>query len=213
MKKADNNIKKVILKVPSRYHLDVMDIQKMDLKCVGGGGIGVAIDMHCLISLEVIDENDDIIVCKKKTLVKYYLDLMRNVLNIKKYFKVNGEFDKRYESHNGMGSNAMIQTGIVYGMNYLCGNPLSNSELISLLQKNYFEEENDEITNMVYCSGVGNNTILFGGLCFIDDKGKLIYSQNIPNDFKLITILGLPDTASAQQSGWQWYRSLLQTGK
>lgn len=56
------------------------------------------------------------------------------------------------------------------------------------MQKNYYEEENGKITNIVYCSGVGNNTILFGGLCFIDDKGKLIYSQNIPNNFKLITI-------------------------
>lgn len=187
MKKDDNNIKKVLLKVPSRYHLDVMDIQKMDLKHVGGGGIGVAIDMDCLISLEVIND-DDIIVCKKKALVKYYLDLMRKVLNIKKYFKVCGEFDKRYVSHNGMGSNAMIQTGIVYGINYLCGAPLSNSELITLLQKNYYEEENGEITNRVYCSGVGNNTILFGGLCFIDENGQLIYSKNIPNDFKLITM-------------------------
>lgn len=190
MKKDDNNIKKkkVILKVPSRYHLDVMDIQKMDLKRVGGGGIGVAINMHCLITIEIIEENDDIILSKKKTLIKYYLDLMREVLNIKKYFKVSGEFDKRYGSHNGMGSNAMIQTGIVYGINYLCGEPLSNSELITLLQKNYYEEENGEITNRVYCSGVGNNTILFGGLCFIDENGKLIYSKNIPSNFKLITI-------------------------
>lgn len=190
MKKDDDNIKKkkVILKVPSRYHLDVMDIQKMDLKHVGGGGIGVAINMHCLITIEVINENEDIILSKKKTLVKYYLDLMRKILNIKRYFKVCGEFDKRYESHNGMGSNAMIQTGIAYGINYLCGMPLSNFELITLLQKNYYEEENGKITNIVYCSGVGNNTILFGGLCFIDDKGKLIYSQNIPNNFKLITI-------------------------
>lgn len=190
MKKDVNNIKKkkVVLKVPSRYHLDVMDIQKMDLKHVGGGGIGVAIDMSCLISLEAIDENNDIIVCKKKTLVKYYLDLMRKILNINISFKVICEFDRRYESHNGMGSNAMIQTGIVYGMNYLCGGPLTNLELISLLQKNYYEEENGEITNRVYCTGVGNNTILFGGLCFVDGKGQLIYSKNIPNDFKLITL-------------------------
>lgn len=180
--------KKVKLKIPSRYHIDVMDIQKMHIGKVGGGGIGIGINMNCYVSLEFVEENEDIIICKKKKLVKYYLDLMRSVLHINQHFKITEDMDERYESHNGMGSNVMIQNSIVYGINYLYGCPLSKLELISLLRAHYIEEEYGHIMDKVYCSGVGNNTIMFGGLCFIDENGELIFNKIIPESFKVITM-------------------------
>ena len=38
----NNKAKKVYVKVPARFHLDVMDIQKLEESKIGGGGIGIA---------------------------------------------------------------------------------------------------------------------------------------------------------------------------
>lgn len=184
----NNKYKRIKLKVPSRYSFDIMNIHKTNLKEIGGGGIAMAIDLECNIELEIINECNDIIRCKKEKLVKFYLNLMRRVLGINEHFRIIVNFDSRIKSHNGMGSNAIVQTGIVYGINYMYGNLLSKKQLVSLIQKNNVEEENNEITNDVYCLGIGNNTIMFGGLCFIDENGELIYNKVVPDNWKLITV-------------------------
>lgn len=181
-----NTIKKSVkIRVPARLHIDVMDIQNLNIGRVGGGGIGVAIDMSSYITIKVIESKEDIINSKKDKLVKYILDLMREVSKIKEHFKVDCNFDTKLKTHNGMGSNAILQMGIAFGVNYIYDKPLTNHQLIEIIQKNYCEEEEKHIIKDVYCSGVAHNTIIFGGICFIDDKGKLIYSKKLPQNVKV----------------------------
>lgn len=162
-----------------------MNIQKLEEGKVGGGGIGIAIDCKLNMSVEIIDSKTDIIESIKPNLMKFYIELLRNYLKFDERFHVICKADNELKTHGGMGSNALVQLGISYAINYLMGNPLTESKLIKLLQDNYFEEENGIVTNHVFCSGVAHNTVIYGGVCFVSDEGELIYSKKLPGDVEI----------------------------
>lgn len=87
-----------------------------------------------------------------------------------------------------MGSNALVQLGLAYSINYLMQRPLTEKKLINFLHENYYEEENGNVTNKVYCSGVAHNTSLYGGVCFVSEDGDLIFNKALPTDVK-VTVL------------------------
>lgn len=180
--------KKVKVRVPSRLHIDVMDDRELKVGKVGGGGIGLAVDMSSFITIEIIKGEKDQIVSKKDKLVEYILDLMRTVLNVDAHFKVAYEGDSRLKEHGGMASNASLQMGIAYGVNYLFESKLTDEELITIIQENYCEQEGEILTKEVFTSGVADNAVLYGGLCFVDKMGKLIYSKKLPDNLKVALI-------------------------
>lgn len=177
--------KKVIVEVPARFHMDVMNIQKLEEGKVGGGGIGVAINWKLNMSVEIIDSKTDVIKSIKPNLVQFYIDLLRNHLNFNERFYVECKTDNNLKTHSGMGSNALVQIGIVYAINYLMKKPLNEKNLIKLLQDNYCEEENGIVTNRVFCSGVAHNTMIYGGVCFVSEEGRLIYSKKLPEEVEI----------------------------
>lgn len=185
MFEISNYYKKISLKIPARLHLDVMNIQKLHEGKVGGGGIGIAIKCNLYISVEVIRAEKDIIESIKPNLVKFYLDLIRKYLNIDKKFYVICKVDKELKAHGGMGSNALVQLGVVYSINYLFNNPLNEAQLIDFLHQNYYEDDNGIVTNKVFCSGVSHNTMLYGGVCFVLEDGEVIYHKELPSDVKV----------------------------
>lgn len=178
----EKNNRKVIVKVPARFHIDVMNIQKLEEGKVGGGGIGIAIDCKLTMSVEIIDSKTDIIESIKPNLVQFYIELLREHLKFDARFYVKCQTDNELKTHGGMGSNALVQLGIAYAINYLMKKPLSEKELIKLLQNNYFEEENGIVTNHVFCSGVAHNTVVYGGVCFVSEEGELIYNKKLPKE-------------------------------
>lgn len=188
MKSKDSNIKKVSVRLPARLHIDVMNIQKLHEGKVGGGGIGVAINCNFIMNAEIIENEYDIIESIKPNLVKFYIELFRKHLNIKYRFRVKCEPSENLKSHGGMGSNALVQLGLAYSINYLIGKPLTDKEVIEFLHKNYYEEDNGNITNKVYCSGVAHNTSLYGGVCFVSEDGDLIFNKALPIDVKVAII-------------------------
>ena len=119
------NNKKVNIKVPARFHIDVMNIQKLEEGKVGGGGIGIAIGCNLNIYAETIESENDVIESNKPKLVKFYIELLRNYLKFNKRFYIRCQTDKELKSHSGMGSNALIQIGIIYAVNYLMERPLN----------------------------------------------------------------------------------------
>ena len=185
MFEISNYYKKISIKIPARLHLDVMNIQKLHEGKVGGGGIGIAIKCNLSISVEVIRTEKDIIESIKPNLVKLYLDLIRKYLNIDKKFHVICKADKELKAHGGMGSNALIQLGIVYSINSLFNNPLNDIQLLDFLHQNYYEDDKGIVTNKVFCSGVAHNTMLYGGVCFVSEDGEIIYHKELPNDVKV----------------------------
>lgn len=178
----NNKAKKVYVTVPARFHMDVMDIQKLEESKVGGGGIGIAVDCKLNMSVEIIDNNIDIIESIKLNLIKFYIELLRNYLKFDLRFHVICRPDNGLKVHGGMGSNALLQLGITYAINNLVGNPLTQIELINFLLDNYFEEEKGIITNHVFCSGVAHNTAVYGGICFVSAEGRLIYNKKLPKN-------------------------------
>ena len=185
MFEISNYYKKISLKIPARLHLDVMNIQKLHEGKIGGGGIGIAIKCNLYISVEVIRAEKDIIESIKPNLVKFYLDLIRKYLNIDKKFHVICKVDKELKAHGGMGSNALVQLGVIYSINSLFNNPLNEAQLIDFLHQNYYEDDNGIVTNKVFCSGVAHNTMLYGGVCFVSEDGQIIYHKELPSHVKV----------------------------
>lgn len=180
--------KNVVLRIPARIDLDLLNVGRVQLGKFGGGGIGLALDVNSYVKISVVDGNVDIINCNNVEIVQFYLNMIRKNLGIDSYFMVDFNFDKRIKLHDGMGLNAQIQIAIFYGINYLCGNVLSKEKLLELLQNNYYEEENGKITKEVYCTGIAHHTILNGGICFVDEDGSLIYKKTVSNSMKLIRV-------------------------
>lgn len=185
MLKMKEYYKKVSIRIPARIHLDVMDIQKMEEGKVGGGGIGIAIKNNLYMYVEVEKNEKDIIESIKPNLIEFYLNLIRKHLNINQKFHVICKSDKELKSHSGMGLNALIQMGVLYSINSLLNYPLNNTQMLELLNGNYYEEDNGILTNKVFCSGVAHNTILYGGMCFVSGAGKLIYHKRLPQNVKI----------------------------
>lgn len=188
MTSKEKNVKKVSVKLPARLHIDVMNIQKLYEGKVGGGGIGIAINCNFIMHVEIIESKYDIIESIKPNLVKFYIDLFRKHLNINSRFRVKCKTSENLKSHSGMGSNALVQLGLAYSINCLMQKPLTEKELINFLHENYYEEENGNITNKVYCSGVAHNTSLYGGVCFVSEDGDLIFNKALPTDVKIAIV-------------------------
>ena len=177
--------KKVTIKIPSRFHIDVMNIQKLEEGKVGGGGIGIAIGCNLNIYAEMIESEKDVIESNKPNLVRFYIELLRNYLKFNKKFYIRCQTDKELKSHSGMGLNALIQIGTTYAVNHLMERPLTEKELMIFLKDNYFEEENGVITRDVFCTGVVHNTSIHGGICFISEEGNLLYSKKMPKNVEI----------------------------
>ena len=167
--------KKISIKIPARIHLDVMNIKKMNEGKVGGGGIGIAIRRNVCMSVEVEKTGQDIIESIKPKLVRFYLNLIRQHLNMDTRFHIIFKPSNELKTHSGMGSNALIQMGVIYSINNLLNCPLNDTQMLELLNENYYEEDNGILTNKVFCSGVAHNTMLYGGVCFVSEDGKMIY--------------------------------------
>ena len=178
--------KKIKIKIPSRLHMSLMDVQRLQRGQIGGGGIGIAINRNLIITLEVIESDSDEIVSNKSELIRYSLNIMRDKLHICEHFKVECSFDSAIIPHSGMGSNALIQTGTMYGINCMYGSKISIEKLIDIMHENYCEEEEEIIKRKVFCSGVAHNTFLRGGICFVDELGKFIYNYKLPENYKII---------------------------
>ena len=145
--------KKISIKIPARIHLDVMNIKKMNEGKVGGGGIGIAIRRNVCMSVEVEKTGQDIIESIKPKLVRFYLNLIRQHLNMDTRFHIIFKPSNELKTHSGMGSNALIQMGVIYSINNLLNCPLNDTQMLELLNENYYEEDNGILTNKVFCSG------------------------------------------------------------
>ena len=177
--------KKISIKIPARIHLDVMNIKKMNEGKVGGGGIGIAIRRNVCMSVEVEKTGQDIIESIKPKLVRFYLNLIRQHLNMDTRFHIIFKPSNELKTHSGMGSNALIQMGVIYSINNLLNCPLNDTQMLELLNENYYEEDNGILTNKVFCSGVAHNTMLYGGVCFVSEDGKMIYHKRLPPSVKV----------------------------
>lgn len=178
------NNKKVNIKVPARFHIDVMNIQKLEEGKVGGGGIGIAIGCNLNIYAETIESENDVIESNKPKLVKFYIELLRNYLKFNKRFYIRCQTDKELKSHSE-GSECTYPNRNNICSKLFNGRPLNEKELMNFLKDNYFEEENGVITRDVFVTGVAHNTSIHGGICFISEEGILLYSKKMPKNIDI----------------------------
>lgn len=188
LNKTYNNIKIkneiATVQVPARLHVSIMNPHKMILENLGGGGLGLGLDMNNIIKIEVIKSNEDIIEHSKKAVILHFLTLMRKLFNVNTHFKVTVKFDNAMKEHCGLASNATLSIAIMYGINYIFGNILTKTEIIEILDNNFAEEENGMLVRDI-CTGIAHNTCCLGGFNIVSDNGKLIKKYDMPNNLKV----------------------------
>lgn len=180
--------KKVSVLAPARLHLTAMNPSKMVLGQLGGGGIGLALDLKNIIKIEYLpNSTEDIILHPKRAVIEHCLIIMRKLFGTTTYFKVDVQFDENMSEHCGLASNSMLSNAIIYGVNYIFGDFLSKEELIEILDNNFVEEQNGFLVRDI-CTGIAHNVCSLGGLCIVSDSGKLIKKFNFSNDYKVFLI-------------------------
>lgn len=172
---------------PARLHVSIMNPHNMILEKLGGGGIGIALDSKNIIEIEVIESNEDIIVHSKKAVIEHFWIIMRKLFNTNIHFKVTVKFEKNMKEHSGLASNAMLSTGIIYGVNFIFGNILTKYDIVEILDNNFVEEHNGGLVRDI-CTGIAHNTCCFGGLTIVSGSGKLIKKYDLPNYLKVFLI-------------------------
>lgn len=178
---------KVRMLAPARLHLTIMDPSYMKIGELGGGGIGVALNLNNIIEMETIEGDEDIIENTKKAVIQHLLIVIRKIFNTNIHFKINIKLDERMKEHCGLAWNAMISNAIIYGVNYIFGSPLSKKEIVEILDNNFVEEKEQMLVRDI-CTGIAHNVCCFGGLCIVSNEGKLINKYNMPEDYRAIII-------------------------
>ena len=183
--KVKNNIVNVL--APARLHISIMNPYNMILEKLGGGGIGLALNLNNIITIEVIENNEDIIIHEKKAVIEHFLIIMRKLFNSNIHFKVSVQFDPNMKEHCGLASNSMLSSAIIYGVNHIFGDILTKYELVEILDNNFVESHENFLVKDI-CTGIAHNTCFFGGLCIVSADGKLINKYNFPEYYKIFLI-------------------------
>lgn len=176
--------KSLKVKIPSR---SIFNLASFDILNGQGGGYGIALDTDSFLTISV--SNKEKIICRKyQTIIKYYLKIMKKVLNIKDNFTIRITFDKRIKPHSGFASNMMVACSLIYGINKIYDSPLTKEQCFSIIKENYKEEDCDHILTQSFYTGNSLYTIYLGGLIIVS-KDKQNYQRFIiDSDMKGIII-------------------------
>lgn len=195
-KRPESCGKSITLKVPSRIHLSVLDMNRFSPGTPGGGGFGFALQVYHTV--EVTASEERVINSNRVSLIAHLIEVFKQATGYAGSFTVVSKGNSEME-HIGLGSTCTTGIAVLLGMNEAVGCPLSRDDLRVLLGWNYIEETKEK-NEVVYGfeTGVGALTALNGGMNIIGDKLVPIFSCSFAED-KNVFIL-IPRVHDAEQN-------------
>ena len=178
---------KVEATFPGRVQMCPLDFNAFEFGVPGGGGYGLAIELNNYIKIEKSDKELFDIDNNREIIIKHYYILMKNVLGIEDDFKITLKLDSIAKEHFGVGSSTSIAAVICYLFNYMCGNIISQDELVNIIANNYIEIYKNKLT-FGMTTGVSLHSILKGEFVIVANGAKLIYSKKVPKEYKVVLI-------------------------
>jgi len=195
--KIKNIEQTIILKVPYRVVPTVLDLTRLSPTGTkqlnyGGGEIAIAINPKLEIKLKIRKDNKIIINgTDREVIIKHAVLLFRKIVH--KNFGVDIQIKKEIKlTHMGLGSSAVVFSGILLGLNKLFNNLLSKDELSKVVAFNYGEEYRNSKNFLV----PGFTTLgafwsaLNGGINIVSGDFKLAFHEKFPTNVKCL--LGYP---------------------
>ncbi len=195
--------KKVSVKVPLRLSPMMLDLSRfvptgVEVREHGAGEITIAINSYLSATIELRKgKKDKVSGTKRKSVILHAIKLYKK--SIKKEFSVivNITFDDDL-SHVGLGTTPALYTSVLYGINHLCGDYLTNRELSQLITYNYGEEvvDNDAMLVPGISTGGAFWSCLNGGINVTSGDFANIFSAKLESDLDII--IGIPQLKKKQ---------------
>lgn len=183
-RRAQPTSKKVLGHIPGRLHFFAWDTAKFSRAKPGGGGLGVSTSAA----------GNDIEI----TLGKNDVNCQPSVMHLKKLFCKLVDYNESQisivvrrnitEVHSGLGSHVSLNTGIMAGLNVLFGSPFSTEELYDVLVHNYVENADSRSLVRGVDTGVGESSLLYGGIVWVDEQARYIGSVATPSLYGVIAL-------------------------
>ncbi|HJJ42427.1 MAG TPA: GHMP kinase [Methanocorpusculum sp.] len=168
------------VRVPSRVHLSVLDMNRFSPDNPGGGAIGFAIQIYNETEISCTD-SEIIIDSPRHLIIKHIAEAFKKATGYSGGFKISTK--EMGKEHIGLGSTCTTLTAAAAAMNKAVGSPLSMDDVRNLVGYNYVEEtENPDEIIFGFETGLGAMCSIYGGFNVIGDKLAKICSCTFAED-------------------------------
>lgn len=181
--------------VPARLHLAVLDMNRFSIERVGGGGIGLGINIYLRARVRST-RNPEITVNGERPLIAlHFARVFKEILHYPGGFEIELYDHKR--RHVGLGSSCGTMCAACIGINEVLGRPFTNRELRRITGYNACEESPSKNGYIIktFETGIGSMVGLNGGFVIGSDDAEMIYRAPLL-DTKVIILI--PDVPSLE---------------
>jgi predicted sugar kinase len=164
---------------PSRIHISPIDCNKFAFSKPGGGGVGFGIISNNYLSLTVSNEFSYQGPEWYRPTVRRAIAVAEKALNLNNNsFHVTLILSPEISSHCGLGSNAIIQSSILFAVNKLFNKPLHDEEIRFLVASNFAESDQGMCCPGLE-TGLASAILAYGGFNLIGDQIVHIWQHPI----------------------------------
>ena len=191
------NKKSLTIKVPHRLAPIVMDLTRFcstGTKQInyGPGEVAIAIAPKLTIQMKFLNSEDIIIKgTKRDSIVKHIVLLFRKIIekNFGVEISIKGELQLE---HLGLGTSAVLFSGLSIGLNKLLGDMLTLQDLIKFVASNYCEEVRDskDLIAPGFTTLGAFWSCINGGVSIVSGDFELAFNEKFPE--KVNVLLGFP---------------------
>lgn len=206
---ADCHRRAVLVSVPARTSISVVDMNEFHLGQAGGGNLGVALDCRTGVHVELAgtDSFDGSTNPGCVPLLEHSLNLWRNVVGSKLRFAISVR--RHVPPHVGLGSSASLQVATLAALNWLYGCPVSESDLRLIVAENYREAEGRTVVPG-FTTGLSSFLNLYGGFGVVNEKLMPVVHLPLP---QWTYVVGVHPEFAAPSFGGAEFETLMVHGR
>ncbi len=193
--KTVDTYREVQVKVPSRLHPTVLDMNRFNLNRPGGGGLGFAVKIFFHATVKAIPEPEIRVNGERQLITEHFGHAFKQLLNYEGGFDIELQDHKR--RHVGLGSSIGSMCAVCLGMNEVLGRPFHGWELRRIMGFHACEESpiGAEYLLPAFETGIGAMAGVNGGWIVASDDLTMVYRVPLPDTKAIIFI---PDVESLE---------------
>ncbi|MCC8382065.1 hypothetical protein [Xenorhabdus sp. PB30.3] len=154
------------------------------------GSINFVVNQYTTASVEINTQNSGSkIYSSRNKIISHFYQIIKKVLNFKEELIIKAE-NQHNIIHGGLGSTVSLVSAIAIAINELYGCPLSSTELITFLSRNYGEESEEDEYVLHPAASIGGGfaaSLLPGDIIIMQiDSGEPL-SFNLHSSYKIVT--------------------------
>jgi predicted sugar kinase len=188
--------------VPLRASISVLDMTSLYPGRPGGGNAGFALSPRLGVCIRPSDVSAVKVpmslkgeaIVGLKSLIHHILETWCRLGSCQEQYAI--EVTGPCYRHVGLGFHAALTMAIYFGLNWLYGNPLRDSELIHTVTHHYVEPVGSAL-EAGFTTGLASFLALYGGFAVIDTKLRAVFHSAAPLDWRIIILApeGVPNKA------------------